>query len=108
MKKTVTVATVALTLACAAPTAQAKPGALDRSFGDGGLLSVKRTDEGANAVDIGRKGRIVAAGLHTIVRRLPNGDPDKSFGNRGVVRLDSGAYASPLSYVAFGSSSVAV
>jgi uncharacterized delta-60 repeat protein len=83
------------------------PGDLDRAFGRGGLLAVNRTDDGAKAVDIGRKGRIVAAGLHTVARRLPNGHPDRSFGKRGVIRLDSGPYAGD-SWVAAGSSSVAV
>src|SRR4051794_36132490 len=104
MKKAVVVS-VALGLAFAA-SAVAKPGALDRSFGDGGLVTVNSTDDGAHAVDIGRKGRIVAAGLHAVARRLPDGRPDRSFGKRGVVRLDSGPYANGS--VAFGSTSVAV
>jgi len=84
------------------------PGDLDRSFGDGGLLVVNRAHDDANAIDIGRKGRIVVAGLHTIARRRPNGHPDRSFGNRGITRLESGPYAGPGSFVAFGPSSVAV
>jgi uncharacterized delta-60 repeat protein len=100
-------AVIALVLVSAALAGSRGPGDLDRSFGDRGLLSVNRTDDGANAVDIGRKGRIVAAGLHAIARRLPNGHPDRSFGKHGVVRLDSGPYAGD-SWVAAGSDSVAV
>jgi uncharacterized delta-60 repeat protein len=98
---------VALVLVSPVLADSRRPGDLDRAFGHGGLLAVKRTDERANAVDIGRKGRIVAAGLHTVARQLPNGHPDRSFGERGVVRLDSGPYAGD-SWVAADSSSVAV
>ncbi|HKH15625.1 MAG TPA: hypothetical protein VKA47_13320 [Solirubrobacterales bacterium] len=84
------------------------PGDLDRSFGHGGLLVVNRAHDFANAVDIGRKGRIVVAGFDTIARRRPNGHPDRSFGKRGLVRLESGVYENPGSYVAVGSSAVAV
>jgi uncharacterized delta-60 repeat protein len=74
----------------------------------GGLLVVNRAHDFANAVDIGRKGRIVVAGLHTVARRRPNGHPDRSFGKRGLTRLESGPYGAGRGFVAFGSSSVAV
>jgi uncharacterized delta-60 repeat protein len=97
---------VALVLVSSVLADSRGPGDLDRAFGRGGLLAVNGTDDGANAVDIGRKGRIVAAGLHAVARRLPNGHPDRSFGEHGVVRLDSGPYSNGS--VAFGSTSVAV
>jgi uncharacterized delta-60 repeat protein len=84
------------------------PGDLDRHFGHGGLSVMKRAQDFANAVDIGRKGRIVVAGFHMVGRLRPDGHPDRSFGKRGVVRLESGAYANDGSWVAPGSSSVAV
>lgn len=84
------------------------PGRLDPSFGQGGLLAMNRTRDSAYAVDIGRKGRIVVAGLRTVARLQPNGHPDRSFGRRGIVRLESGAYAGHRSFVARGSSAVAV
>lgn len=101
-------AAIALVAVSSALAGSRGPGALDRQFGNGGTLVVNRTHNGASAVDIGRKGRIVVAGGNTIARRRPNGHPDRSFGKRGLVRLDSGPYASPYSFVSGGSSSVAI
>jgi uncharacterized delta-60 repeat protein len=101
-------AVMAIVLVAPALAGSRGPGHLDRSFGHGGLLVVNRAHDAAYAVDIGRKGRIVVAGLHTISRRRPNGHPDRAFGHRGLVRLDSGPYAGPGSFAAVGSSSVAV
>jgi len=101
-------AVIALVLASTVLAGSRQAGHLDRSFGHGGLLLVNRAHDYSNAVDIGRKGRIVVAGIHTVARLRPNGHRDRSFGKRGVIRLESGAYAGRKSYVARGSSAVAV
>jgi uncharacterized delta-60 repeat protein len=105
---TLAAALLALALVSPALAGSGGPGDLDRSFGDGGLLTVKGAHDYPGAVAIGRKGRIVVAGVHTVARRMPGGRPDRSFGKRGLVRLDSGAYAGHNSFVARGSSAVAV
>jgi uncharacterized delta-60 repeat protein len=101
---------IAVVLVGSALAGGGRAGRLDSSFGfeGNGLLVIHRAKDYANAVALGRKGRIVVAGLHTIARRRPNGHPDRSFGKRGLVRLDSGPYAGPSSFVALGSSSVAI
>ena len=80
-------------------------GDLDRSFGDGGARVVKRVNDIAGAVDVGRKGRIVAAGYETVVRLRPDGRLDRSFSSDGIVRLGFGAN---LPLYAAGPGSVAI
>lgn len=69
-------------------------GALDRRFGSDGIVVTDLEGEG-NAVDVATdsSGRIVLAGTSsesasasvTLIRYLPNGTPDTSFGGDGVV-----------------------
>lgn len=101
-------AVIAVMLVAPAVAGSRGPGDLDRAFGHGGLLVVKGAQDYARSVAIGGSGRIVVAGNHTVARRLPDGHPDRSFGERGLIRLDSGAYAGRKSFVAGGSSAVAV
>jgi uncharacterized delta-60 repeat protein len=81
-------------------------GHLDRSFGDRGLVRVRRGNYlTAEQVTVQRGGRIVMAGEYAgkrhyalaVVRLLPNGRPDPSFGNSGffsrLIGYASGAYA---------------
>jgi uncharacterized delta-60 repeat protein len=74
----------------AVPTlAAARPGTLVRSFGEGGMVIVE-TGPGAGdmALDVAVQsdGKIIAAGL-TVVRYLPDGAVDTSFGTNGTVPL---------------------
>jgi uncharacterized delta-60 repeat protein len=85
-----------------------RAGDLDPSFDRNGRSVVSRVHGYANAVDIGRKGRIVVAGTHTVARLRPNGQLDRSFDDDGIARLRFGPYAAEPSFVALGSSSVAV
>jgi uncharacterized delta-60 repeat protein len=85
-----------------------RAGDLDPSFDHNGRRVVSRARDDANAVDIGRKGRIVVAGNHNVARLRQNGHLDESFADHGIARLRSGAYAGDASFVARGSSSVAV
>jgi uncharacterized delta-60 repeat protein len=81
----------------APPVAHAKPGDLDRSFGDGGRV---KTDFCAHArqfaVAIDSRGRIVAAGTDNhednfcLIRYKPDGRLDRSFGEGGMVVTDFG------------------
>lgn len=80
-------------------------GSLDRSFGQSGFAKLVRPRLGgavglvhgqAEAVTVDRQGRVVLAGFRfrdatsqvrypVLVRLLPNGAPDRSFGRNGVV-----------------------
>lgn len=79
------------------PTSAA-PGALDATFGRGGLvttdISGSGSDDGASAIAIDRDGRIVVAGTSSpeegtynlaLARYEPNGRLDQSFGQSGLV-----------------------
>jgi uncharacterized delta-60 repeat protein len=77
-------------------------GALDASFGAGGIVV---TDFGgtpavANSVTIDAAGRIVAAGTHSgdllaLARYDPDGVLDPAFGGDGIVTIDSGQELAP-------------
>jgi uncharacterized delta-60 repeat protein len=69
-------------------------GNLDPNFGSGGAVLIPATY--AHAVGIDSQGRIVTAGEHivsgvytaTVLRFNPDGTPDQSFGDNGVVSID--------------------
>ncbi len=76
-----------------APTASAKPGALDSTFGEGGRA--------ATALDLGPSWKdtsiematapdasIVVASKRQLIRYLPGGELDRSWGSGGIVDLD--------------------
>lgn len=77
-------------------------GELDRSFDhDGVRYTSFHARASADAISLGRRGGIVAAGLAcadedtcdiAVVRYMRDGQPDRSFGRRGKVRLDFGPY----------------
>ncbi|HKF81420.1 MAG TPA: delta-60 repeat domain-containing protein [Solirubrobacterales bacterium] len=75
----------------AAPAADAAPGDLDPTFGSGGQLRLLESEEDsfADAVAIQPDGKIVIAGSDhgnaVVLRRLPDGSPDPSFGSGGTV-----------------------
>src|SRR3954452_11944686 len=73
-----------------APTsAGARPaGDLDPSFGDHGLRVVRKVNDAARAVAIGRKNRIVVAGSNTVVRLRPSRRVERSFADGGIARLE--------------------
>jgi hypothetical protein len=86
--------------------AQARPGDLDRSFGDHGkVVPWQPTD--VTSADIGDKGRIVVSGAYgrdfLVARLRRDGDLDSSFGDDGVSRI---TVAGPLEVAA--STSVAI
>ena len=86
-------------IAVLATAAQAMPGDLDPTFGDGGKLRlrVSRRGDAANALVVQPDGKIVAAGYvahgegseidAVVVRLLPDGAVDASFGTAGKVVL---------------------
>jgi uncharacterized delta-60 repeat protein len=80
----------------------------DPSFGQDGEVVIGEAHGFANAVAVGRSGRIVAAGENSVVRLRSNGRLDRAFGDGGIATLDSGAYANPPSSVAAGPQSVAL
>ncbi|HSC20925.1 MAG TPA: hypothetical protein VLC07_04275, partial [Solirubrobacterales bacterium] len=75
----------------AAPAALATPGDLDPSFGSGGSVRLLITKEEAQskAVTVQPDLKVVVAGFEkgncVVVRLLPNGEPDPSFGSEGKV-----------------------
>jgi uncharacterized delta-60 repeat protein len=85
---------IALLAALLAPALAraAKPGDLDRSFGDNGRVTTRCPGRcNANAVVIDAQRRIVAAGEGTnarfgLIRYKPSGDLDRSFGGDGRVK----------------------
>jgi uncharacterized delta-60 repeat protein len=74
-----------LVVLCACGTAQAaRPGALDRSFGNDGRVKAD-TYASANALRIGSRGRIVlTGGSFQMARYWPTGALDRSFGDDGL------------------------
>ncbi len=78
-------------------------GSLDRGFGSGGMTPVYggASSLSFNAVAVQADGRIVAAGYSgtgasgdfLVMRFLPDGSRDRSFGDRGVVLTDFGSSA---------------
>ena len=81
------------------------PGTLDESFGDGGILWLKYPTSGANAVAVQSDGKIVVAGYIgqklAIVRLLPDGALDSSFGTEGLVEIPVLARNNVVKAVAF-------
>ena len=82
-------------------------GSLDRSFGGGGFAEVDLGNaEFAHAVAVQRNGRIVVAGeadcpfavCFALVRFLPDGRLDRSFGANGVVRTMFAKYGASRAY----------
>ncbi|HMX41662.1 MAG TPA: hypothetical protein PKD78_15095, partial [Saprospiraceae bacterium] len=66
-------------------TAQGKP---DLSFGTGGSLSFAEQIY-PNAIQKQADGKLLLAGFDKVMRLLPDGSPDPSFGNSGIVTLDA-------------------
>ncbi|HEY8141728.1 MAG TPA: hypothetical protein VIG06_03620 [Kofleriaceae bacterium] len=76
-----------------------KNGSLDLTFGDGGKVvsAIELDTRGLNALAVDSQGRFLVAGflsgpprLPAVVRFTPDGDPDETFGEGGVVGLDFG------------------
>jgi len=69
-------------------------GTLDTSFGTGGkaVLPIEMLCRGPNGAAVDREGRIVLVGhvenVPAVVRMLPDGRPDYSFGNGGIAVVD--------------------
>jgi uncharacterized delta-60 repeat protein len=82
-------------LALGAQSSAAKPGTLDRSFGGGGRTVVAVASPVPEFPELragmawAGHGRIVIAGGHTIVKYLPNGRPDRAFGERSRLTIHS-------------------
>jgi uncharacterized delta-60 repeat protein len=94
----------ALLAALLAPAlAHARPGDLDRSFGDGGKVRTRfEVHDGAYSVATYSHGRTVAAGVTSsgkfaLARYRRNGTLDDSFSGNGKVRTDFGGGASARS-----------
>jgi uncharacterized delta-60 repeat protein len=70
-------------------------GLLDKTFGRHGYAEFQRTQFAPGAVVTQNDGKILVAGYSnsggTVLRLLPNGRLDPSFGGRGFVSLDPGA-----------------
>jgi uncharacterized delta-60 repeat protein len=62
----------------------------DPNFGGHGFAELKRVPDGPSAVLTQTNGKILIAAGHSVVRLLPNGRLDTSFGRRGVVSLGHG------------------
>lgn len=80
---------VLLALVIAPTTVGARPGTLVRSFGDAGVVvatSGPGAEEPALGVAVQSDGKIITAGLH-LVRHLPDGTLDSSFGVNGAALL---------------------
>jgi uncharacterized delta-60 repeat protein len=79
--------------ALAAPNAFAKPGALDKGFGEGGRAATP-LDLGSSWKDAaietatGPDASIAVASKRQIVRYLPSGQLDRGWGDGGIVTLD--------------------
>ncbi len=79
-----------------AALAQAKPGDLDRSFGDGGKVVEGFCAHASFSATVDRRDRIVAAGTNNhfdnfcLMRFRQNGTLDRSFGDGGTVVADFG------------------
>ncbi len=72
-------------------------GTLDSSFGNNGLAMQFGGDYGVSGITIQSNGCIIVAGTaglnYAMVRFLPNGTPDSSFGNNGRVATYGGTYS---------------
>jgi uncharacterized delta-60 repeat protein len=78
-----------------AETCPGPAGTLDPSFGDGGMVWLKYSGSGANAVVVQPDGKIVVGGYKgpqkfALVRLLPDGSLDPSFGTAGLVETTLG------------------
>jgi uncharacterized delta-60 repeat protein len=67
-------------------------GTLDPTFGDAGRLCINHADMAVRAAVLDAEGRFILAGAGpndttALVRRLPDGQPDATFGQAGVVSL---------------------
>jgi uncharacterized delta-60 repeat protein len=88
------VALVALFLLAFASSASAAPGDLDPSFGSGGVVKLLESNEEswAEGIAVQSDGKVVLAGGEkgnaVVLRLLPNGQPDPSFGSGGKVALN--------------------
>jgi uncharacterized delta-60 repeat protein len=78
-------------------------GALDTAFGDGGMVWLKYPASGAHAVAVQGDGKIVVGGFSggssgefAIVRLLPSGALDMTFGAGGLVERQVGALNSEI------------
>jgi uncharacterized delta-60 repeat protein len=79
-------------LAIAAPNAVAKPGVLDRGFGDGGRAATA-LDLGSSWEDATIKmaiadASIVVSSERQLIRYLPSGQLDRGFGDNGILTLE--------------------
>ena len=91
-------------------------GSLDRSFGRHGIAEIRigpaGTTAGARQIAVGRNGDIFVAGFShmrpALVRLLPSGAPDRSFGHRGraVAPRGIGGEATALAVGSAGGASV--
>jgi uncharacterized delta-60 repeat protein len=78
-------AAAALTLVAAVPAAEAAPGQLDPSFGDGGVVLSHPAGEGVDGLAVQPDGKVLIVDTDQRVQRLlPNGAPDPSFGTGGA------------------------
>jgi uncharacterized delta-60 repeat protein len=99
----VAVGLLAGAIALAVGSAGATPGALDASFGSGGIVTTAIGNQSALAAAVALQpdGRIVAAGsagdfdrgrrFFALARYRPNGSPDRSFGSHGTVTTAIGS-----------------
>ena len=87
-----------------AATSTVRPGTLDASFGSGGvaIADFDGRNDTARAIAVQPDGRVVVAGgsllpdgesAFALVRRLPDGTPDASFGEGGRVLTPPGGHA---------------
>jgi uncharacterized delta-60 repeat protein len=85
------------------PSAQARPGALDPSFGTGGKVTTAISDSsGASALVLQPDGKLVAAGysnssgpsgpIFALARYNPNGSLDTGFGSGGKITTAFGSF----------------
>jgi uncharacterized delta-60 repeat protein len=96
-----TVSEAALLVALPAGRAlAAAPGDLDPTFGGGRVIVPFGSEAGAGGVAVQPDGKVVVAGssearhAFAVARLLPNGSPDPSFGEAGVVTTPLGEFAS--------------
>jgi uncharacterized delta-60 repeat protein len=97
MRARVLVSTAALLVVVLAVTLAyaGSAGHLDRSFGHRGIAVVRGVHGVATSVAVGRRNRIVVAGPNPseefkVARVLGDGDVDRQFGHRGVVKVGFG------------------
>jgi uncharacterized delta-60 repeat protein len=99
---------VASILTAVGPANGSTAGALDTTFGNGGIVRTTFTNIGAGAVLFQSSGDIVTVGSVTgglgAVRFLPNGQLDSSFGTQGVATINMAD--SPTTSVAFVSAAL--